>query len=71
MNFIIRIYSQSGTICSFVGSFLTAYSTELSEFSNYEIHHLINFIIFLFNLNRMQQGGDMAHNRKGQIDADI
>ena len=37
MNFIIRIYSQSGTICSFVEPFLTTYSTESSDFGNYEI----------------------------------
>ena len=38
MNFIIRIYSQSDTICSFVEPFLTTYSTESSDFGNYEIH---------------------------------
>ena len=40
MNFIILIYSQSDTICSFVESFLTTYSTELSDFGNDEIHSI-------------------------------
>ena len=38
VNFIIQIYSQSSTICSFVKPFLTTSSTELSGFGNYEIH---------------------------------
>jgi len=38
MNFIIRIYSQSDTICSFVEPFLTTYSTESSDLGNDEIH---------------------------------
>jgi len=41
MNFIIRIYSQSDTICSFVGPSLTTYSTESSDFGNDEIHSYI------------------------------
>src|SRR5690625_40728 len=41
VNFIIRIYSQSGTICSFVEPFLTTYSTESSDFGHYEIHSLV------------------------------
>ena len=38
VNFIIRIYSQSVTICSFVEPFLTTYSTESADFGNDEIH---------------------------------
>src|SRR5690625_6785207 len=38
VNFIIRINSQSATICSFVEPFLTTYSTESSGFGNDEIH---------------------------------
>src|SRR5690625_8021833 len=38
VNFIIRIYSQSDTICSFVEASLTPYSIESSDFGNYEIH---------------------------------
>jgi len=41
VNFIIWIYSQSGTICSFVEPFLTTYSTESSDFGNYEIHSIV------------------------------
>ena len=40
MNFIIQIYSQSDTICSFVDPSLTTYSIESSDFGNYEIHSL-------------------------------
>ena len=46
MNFIIRIYSQSDTICSFVGPSLTIYSTESSDFDNYEIHSVKLKILF-------------------------
>ena len=50
VNFIIRIYSQSGTICSFVESSLTTYSTELSDFGNDEFHtSLVNFIIPIYS----------------------
>jgi len=38
VNFIIQIYSQSATICSFVKPSLTTYSTESSDFGNDEIH---------------------------------
>src|SRR5699024_8782162 len=34
VNFIIQIYSQSDTICSFVKPPLTTYSTESSDFGN-------------------------------------
>jgi len=37
VNFIIPIYSQS---CSFVEPSLTTYSTESSDFRNYEIHSI-------------------------------
>ena len=40
VNFIIRIYSHFDTICSFVEPFLTTYSTELSDFGDYEIHSI-------------------------------
>ncbi len=43
VNFIIRIYSQSDTICSFVEPFLTTYSTESSDCGNYEIHMVTSF----------------------------
>ena len=38
VNFIIRIYTQSDTICSFVEPSLTTDSTESSDFGNDEIH---------------------------------
>jgi len=41
VNFIVRIYSQSGAICSFVGPFLTTYSTESSDFGNDKIHSIV------------------------------
>src|SRR5690625_689687 len=44
VNFIIRNYSQSDTICSFVELFLTTYSTESSDFGNDEIHSFKYFI---------------------------
>ena len=37
---LIRIHSQSDTICSFVEPSLTIYSTELFDFGNYEIHSI-------------------------------
>ena len=40
MNVIIRIDSQSDTVCSFVEPFLTTYSTELSDFGTDEIHSI-------------------------------
>jgi len=40
VNFIIPIYSQSVTICSFVEPFLTTYSNESAKFGNYEIHSI-------------------------------
>jgi len=38
MNFMIGIYRQSDTICSFVEPFSTTYSNESSDFGYYEIH---------------------------------
>jgi len=38
VNFIILIYSQFVTICSFVEPFLTTYSPESSGFGNDGIH---------------------------------
>src|SRR5699024_3260740 len=38
VNFIIRIDSQSDTICSFVEPFLTTYSTESADCGNDVIH---------------------------------
>ena len=48
MNFIIRIYDQSDTICSFVEPFLTTYSTESSGFGNDGIH-ISEFIIRIYS----------------------
>ena len=48
VNSIIRIYSRSATVCSFVESFLTTYSTESSDFGNDEIHSVEKyFYVFL------------------------
>ena len=41
VNSIIRIYSQSGPICSFVEPSLTTYRTGMSNFGNDEIHLFI------------------------------
>jgi len=38
VNFILRIYSQSDTIYSFVEPSLTTYSIKLSDLGNDEIH---------------------------------
>src|SRR5690625_2245116 len=49
VNFIIRIYSQSDTICCFVEASLTTYSIESSDFGNYEIHSSkIQFIFITY-----------------------
>ena len=47
------IYSQSYTICSFVETFLTTYSTESSDFGNYEIHS-IEWFLFLLILSPLK-----------------
>ena len=43
--FIIRIYSQSSTIYSFVEPFLTTYSTESADFGYDEIHSSTYFLM--------------------------